>query len=86
MTEHTLIYNYTYIKYTYTCVCAQLFQSCPTLCNPMEIALQAPLSMGFSRQEYQSALPCPPQGDLPNLGIEPVSLTSPALTGTFFFF
>ena len=43
------------------------------------IANQAPLSMGFSRQEYWSGLPCPPPGDLPNLGIEPSSLTSPEL-------
>ena len=35
---------------------------------------QAPLSMGFSRQEYWSRLPCPPPGDLPNLGIKPRSL------------
>ena len=40
--------------------------------------------MGFSRQEYWSGLPCPPPGDLPNLGIEPVSLMSPALAGRFF--
>ena len=40
--------------------------------------------MGFSRQEYWSGLPCPPPGDLPNPGIEPVSLTSPALAGRFF--
>ena len=43
------------------------------------IARQAPLSMGFSRQEYRSGLPCPPPGDLPDSGIEPVSLTSLAL-------
>ena len=36
-------------------------------------ASQAPLSMGFSRQEYWSALPCPPPGDLPDPGIKPVS-------------
>ena len=48
------------------------------------IAHQAPLSMGFSRQEYWSGLPCPPPGDLPNPGIEPASLTSPALAGGFF--
>ena len=36
---------------------------------------QAPLSMGFSRQEYWSGLPCPPPGDLPNSGIEPRSPT-----------
>ena len=39
---------------------------------------------GFSRQEYWSGLPCPPPGDLPKLGIEPVSLMSPALAGEFF--
>ena len=37
----------------------KLLQSCVTLCNPM-VAQQAPLSMGFSRQEYWSGLPCPP--------------------------
>ena len=37
-------------------------------------ALHAPLSMGFSRQEYWSGLPCPPPGDLPDLGIELMSL------------
>ena len=40
--------------------------------------------MGFSRQEYLSGLPCPPRGDLPNPGIEPASLTSPALASEFF--
>ena len=45
---------------------------------------QAPLSVGFSRQEYWSGLPCPPPGDLPNPGIEPVSLMSPALTSGLF--
>ena len=47
-------------------------------------ACQAPLSMGFSRQEYWSGLPCPPPRDLPNAGIEPGSLTSPALARRFF--
>ena len=40
--------------------------------------------MGFSRQECWSGLQCPPPGDLPNPGIEPVSLMSPALAGGFF--
>ena len=40
--------------------------------------------MGFSRQEYWSGLPCPPPGDLPDPGIKPESLTSPALAGGFF--
>ena len=48
------------------------------------VAGQAPLFMGFSRQEYWSGLPCPPPGDLPDLRIEPESLTSPALEGRFF--
>ena len=42
------------------------------------IAHQAPLSMGFSKQEYGSGLPCPPPGDLPDPGIKPTSLMSPA--------
>ena len=48
------------------------------------VALQAHLSMGFSRQEYRSGLPCPPLGDLPDPGIKPASLMSPALAGSFF--
>ena len=52
--------------------------------NLWTVALQAPLPMRFSRQEYWSGLPCPPPGDLPNPGIEPTSLMSPALAGRFF--
>ena len=48
------------------------------------VAHQALLSIGFSRQEYWSGWPCPPLGDLPNEGIEPASLASPALAGEFF--
>ena len=48
------------------------------------IACQAPLSMGFSRQEYWSGLPCPPPGGLTNPGIKSVSLMSAALAGRFF--
>ena len=48
------------------------------------IVHQAPLSMGFSRQEYWSGLPSPPPGDLPDPGIKPSSLTSPALAAGFF--
>ena len=43
------------------------------------VACQAPLSLGFSRQEYWSGLPFPSAGDLPDLGIELMSLASPAL-------
>ena len=48
------------------------------------VACQAPLSIGFSRQEYWSELPCPPPGDLPNQGKGPASLRSPAVAGGFF--
>ena len=48
------------------------------------IACQDPLSIGFSRQEYCSGLPSPPPEVLPDPGIEPTSLTSPALAGRFF--
>ena len=48
------------------------------------LACQVPLSTRFSRQEYWGGLPCPPQGNLPDPGIKPMSLTSPALAGRFF--
>ena len=48
------------------------------------VARQTPQSMGFSRQEYWSGSPCPPPGDLPDPGIELVSLMSPALAGGLF--
>ena len=48
------------------------------------VAHQVPLSMGFSRQEYWSELPCPPPENLYNPGIEPTSLMSPALADRFF--
>ena len=54
--------------------CVQLLPSCPILFVTLwTIACQAPLYMGFFRQEYWSGLPCPPPGDLANPGIEPVS-------------
>ena len=70
---------------TYICACTlsrfshvQLFET------PWTIARQAPLTMGFSRQEYWSGLPSPPPGDLPTPGIEPASLSSSAVAGRFF--
>ena len=51
--------------------------------TPWPVACQAPQSMGFSRQEYQSGLPFPSPGDLPDPRIEPTSLASPALAGGF---
>ena len=56
-------------------------QLCVTL---LTVTCQAPLSMGFSRQEYWSGLPCPPPGDLPKPVIESVTLMSPALASRFF--
>ena len=50
----------------------------------LTIARQAPLSMGFSRKEYWTGLPCPSPGDLPDPGIKPVSLTFLVLVGGFF--
>ena len=52
--------------------------------TPWIVACQAPLSMGFSRQEYWSELAFPTRGDLLDPGIELVSLTSPTLEGGFF--
>ena len=51
-------------------------KSCPTLGIQWTVASQAPLSMGFSRQEYWTSLPFPSPGDLPDPGIKP---RSPAL-------
>ena len=60
----------------FVCVVCLVAQSYPTLCNPMDCSLPAPLSMRvLSRQEYWSGLPCPPPGDLPNPGIESRSPT-----------
>ena len=63
---------------------AKSLQSCLTLCNPMDLVHQAPLSMGFSKQEHWSELPCPPPGYLPDPEIKLASLTSPASAGKFF--
>ena len=65
-------------------VCYLVAQLCLTLCDSMDCSPPAPPSMGFSRREYWSGLPCPPPGDLPDPGIEPVSLTFLALAGRFF--
>ena len=48
------------------------------------VACQAPMSMGFSTQDYWSGLPCLPSGDLPDSGMESVSRRFPALAGRFF--
>ena len=72
--SHWLVY--------FTCMYAKLLQLSPTLCDPM--VCHVPLSMRFLRQEYWNGLPCSPPGDLPDPGIKPASLMSPALAGGFF--
>ena len=61
---------------------AKSLQLCPTL-QPYvwTMARQAPLSMGFSRQECWSGVPLPPPGNLPYPGTEPTSPSAPALQG-----
>ena len=65
------------------CVC-QCVHVCLTFCAPWTVAVQAPLSMRFPRQEHWSGFPFPSPGDLPDSGIEPTSLDSPALSGRLF--
>ena len=76
-----ILFTILYIKITSV---LSHFSHVELFATPRTIAQQAPLSMGFSKQEYWSALPCPPPGDLPNPGIKPVSLMSPALADRFF--
>ena len=65
------------------CVPAKLLQLCLTLPKPMDCSCQAPLSIGFSRQESWSGLPCPPPGNLPDPEIEARCPVSPALASGF---
>ena len=71
-------------KHLYRHVHAQSLNHVQLFVNPWTVAHQAPLSKEFSRQEYWSGLPCPPPGDLPHPGIEPMSLESSALASRFF--
>ena len=76
----------------YICVCACMLSCFSYVALVMSDSLQHHglqltrllCPWGFSRQEYWSGLPFPPPGDLPDAGIEPVSLMSPALAGSFF--
>ena len=65
-----------------TCVLRR-FSHVRLFVTPLTVDRQALLSIEFSRQEYWSGLPCPPPEDLPNPGIRPASLMSPALTDRF---
>ena len=80
---HTYIYIHTHIYILCVCVLSHFRCVWPFLTR-WTLARQAPLSMGFSRQEYFSRLPCPAPGDLPDPGVEPMSLTFLALAGGFF--
>ena len=64
------------------CVCS-VSQLCRVFVTSWMVTCQAPVSVGFPRQEYWSELPFPSPGDLPNPGIDPTSLASP-LAGGFF--
>ena len=72
-------------KKTKTNTATRKRHACSVMCSSLWCngACQAPLSWGFSRQEYSSGLPLPPPGKLSNPGIKP---TSPALTSRFWFF
>ena len=61
------------------CLCACSVASMSDSVTPWTVARQAPLTMGFSRQEFWGGLPFPPPGDLPDPGIEPASPMFPAL-------
>ena len=77
------LYFSDFVLYVWVCVyvCAQSLSLVQLCATPWTVAHQAPLSMGFPRQEYWSGLPFPPPEDLPDPGIKPMS---PALAGGFF--
>ena len=66
------------------CCCHQVASVTSNSVTPWTVAHQAPLPMGFCRQECWSGLLCPSAGDLPKPGIKPMFLVSPALAGGFF--
>ena len=70
-------------KHTCRC-CVQSLSRVRLFVTPWTVARQALLSMGFSRQEHWSGLPCPPPGDHPDPGIEPAFPKPPALAGRVF--
>ena len=63
---------------------AQLLQVCPTLCDPTDCSPPGSSVCEIFQVEHWSGLAFPTPGDLPDPGIEPMSLTSPALAGRFF--
>ena len=75
LNEFISVFSVLIIKKRFVWLHAKLLQLCPTLCDPLVVAYQAPLSLGFSKQIQWSELPCLPPGDLPHSGIELMSLT-----------
>ena len=61
------------------CVCVLVTQSCPTLCDPMDCSPPGSSAHGILQARILECVACPPSGDLPDPGIEPASLMSPAL-------
>ena len=76
---YPIAYKVKPITFFYTFLCTQLLSLSNSLWPPWTVAHQAPLSMGFSRQEYWRGVPFPSLKDLPDPGIELASLLSPAL-------
>ena len=65
------------------CLHAKSLQSCLTLFNPVDCSPPGSSVQGIPQARYWSVLPCPPSGDLPDTGIEPVSLMPPERAGGF---
>ena len=92
MAKVDMIYQISFVPFLVTtlllfqaCVCVlSCFSHVQLFVTPWTVAHQASLPMGLSRQEYWSGLSFPSPGDLPDPGIEPVFLMSPALAGGFF--
>ena len=80
--SHTFYWNI--CNYSRLCVCAQLLSHVWLFATLWTVGHQDLKSLKFSRQEYGSGLPFPTPGDLPDPGIKPPSLVSPALAGGFF--
>ena len=66
------------------CVCVCVLTHVQLFASLWTVAHQTPLSMGFSRQEYWNRLPFPTSGDVPDPGVKPTFLVSPALAGELF--
>ena len=62
---------------------SEVAQSCPVLCDPIDYSPPGSSVHGISQERILEGLPCPPPGDLPDPGIKPMSLMSPALAGGF---